>query len=53
MVERDPVLCELLNEDVGFFLDPNIMIKFCVSCVLLNLLAFTVAIYLQVEHILC
>jgi hypothetical protein len=36
-VERDPVLHEPLNEDVGFFVDPNIGTKFCVSCVLLHL----------------
>jgi hypothetical protein len=37
-VERDPVLCELLNEDVGFFVNPNHGIKSYVSCVLLHLL---------------
>jgi hypothetical protein len=37
-VERDPVLCEPLNEDVGFFIDLNLRIKYCVSCVLLYLL---------------
>jgi hypothetical protein len=36
-VERDPALCELLNEDVGFFVNPNLEIKSCVSCVLLYL----------------
>jgi hypothetical protein len=51
MVERDPVLCEPLNEDVGFFVNPNLGIKFCVSCVP----AFTCLIpiiYLFIEHIL-
>jgi hypothetical protein len=38
MVERDPVLCEPLNEDVGFFVNPNLRIKSCVSHVLLHLL---------------
>jgi hypothetical protein len=38
MVERDPVLCEPLNEDVGFFVDLNLGIKYRVSCVLLHLL---------------
>jgi hypothetical protein len=38
MVERDPVLCEPLNEDVGFFVNPNLGIKSCVSHVLLHLL---------------
>jgi hypothetical protein len=38
MVERDPVLCEPLNEDIGFFVNPNLRIKSCVSHVLLHLL---------------
>jgi hypothetical protein len=33
-VERDPILCEPLNEDVGFFVDPNLRTKSCVSQVL-------------------
>jgi hypothetical protein len=33
-VERDPTLCELLNEDVGFFMNLNIGIKSRVSCAL-------------------
>jgi hypothetical protein len=36
-VERDLVLCEPLNEDIGFFVDPNLRIKSCVSRVLLHL----------------
>jgi hypothetical protein len=39
MVERNPALCEPLNEDVGFFVNPNLGIKSCVSRVLLLLLA--------------
>jgi hypothetical protein len=31
-VERDPTLCELFNEGVGFFVSLNLMIKYCVSC---------------------
>jgi hypothetical protein len=27
-VERDPTLCALLNEDVGFFVNPNLKINF-------------------------
>jgi hypothetical protein len=38
MVERDPALCELLNEDVGFFVNSNLEIKSRVSLVLLCLL---------------
>jgi hypothetical protein len=38
-VERDPILCEPFNEDVGFFVNPNLGIKSYVSCVLLLLLA--------------
>jgi hypothetical protein len=38
MVERDLALCELLNEDVRFFLNLNIRIKSRVSLVLLCLL---------------
>jgi hypothetical protein len=33
-VERDPVLCEPLNEVIGFFVDPNLRTKSCVSRVL-------------------
>jgi hypothetical protein len=35
-VERDPILCEPLNEEVGFFVNLNLKIK---SHVLLHLLA--------------
>jgi hypothetical protein len=38
-VERDLALCELLNEDVGFFVNPNLGIKPHVSLVLLYSLA--------------
>jgi hypothetical protein len=38
-VERDPALCEVLNEDVRFFMNPNIGIKSRVSLVLLYSLA--------------
>jgi hypothetical protein len=51
-VEKDPVLCEPLNEDVGFFVNPNIRTKSCVSHVLLYLLTRTTIIYLLIEHIL-
>jgi hypothetical protein len=51
-VERDPVLCEPLNEDVGFFMNLNLGTKSCVSCVLLYLLALTIIIYLLIEYIL-
>jgi hypothetical protein len=47
-VERDPALCELLNEDVGFIVNLNIRIKSRVSCVF-AFTCFTVAIYLLVE----
>jgi hypothetical protein len=33
-VERDPTLCELLNEDVVFFVNLNLRIKSRVSCAL-------------------
>jgi hypothetical protein len=33
-VERDPAICELLNEDVGFFVNLNVGINLCVSCVI-------------------
>jgi hypothetical protein len=33
-VERDPALCELLNKDVGFFVNPNLGIKSRVFCAL-------------------
>jgi hypothetical protein len=33
-VERDPTLCELLNEDVGFFVNLNLGITSHVSCAL-------------------
>jgi hypothetical protein len=51
-VERDPSLCELLNEDVGFFVVPNLGIKSRVSCALL-FSCITIAIYLLVEPSLC
>jgi hypothetical protein len=51
-VERDPVLCEPLNEDVGFFMNLNLGTKFCVSDVLLYLLALATIIYLLIEHIM-
>jgi hypothetical protein len=47
-VERDPTHCELLNEDVGFFVNPNLWIKSRVSCVFV-FTCFTVAIYLLIE----
>jgi hypothetical protein len=33
-VERDPALGELLNEDVGFFVNLNPGINLCVTCLL-------------------
>jgi hypothetical protein len=51
-VKRDQVLCEPLNEDVGFFVNPNLRIKSRVSCVLLHLLVLTIVIYLLIEYIL-
>jgi hypothetical protein len=51
-VERDMVLCEPLNEDVGFFMNLNLGTKSCVSHVLLYLHVPTTAIYLLIEHIL-
>jgi hypothetical protein len=50
-VERDSVLCEPLNEDVGFFVNLNLGIKSRLSCAP----AFTClipGIYLPIEHIL-
>jgi hypothetical protein len=44
-VERDPALCELLNEDVGFFVSPNLRRKSCVSC-LFTFTYFVVALSL-------
>jgi hypothetical protein len=52
MVERDPILCEPLNEDIEFFVTLNLGTKSCVSRVLLYLLALTTIIYLLIEHIL-
>jgi hypothetical protein len=51
-VERDPILCEPLNEDIRFFVNPNLGTKSCVSHVLLYLLVLTTVIYLLIEHIL-
>jgi hypothetical protein len=36
-IERDLVLHEPINEDIGFFVDPNFRTKSCVSCMLLHL----------------
>jgi hypothetical protein len=33
-IERDPTLYELLKDDVGFFVNPNLRIKSHISCVL-------------------
>jgi hypothetical protein len=52
MVERDPVFCEPINEDVGFFVNSNSMTKSCVSRVLLYLLVLTIVIYLFIKLIL-
>jgi hypothetical protein len=51
-VQRDSILYEPLNEDVGFFVNPNLRIKSRVSCVPLHLLVLTIVIYILVEHIL-
>jgi hypothetical protein len=51
-VERNSVLCEPLNEDVGFFVNLNLETKSGVSHVLLYLLILTTIIYLLIEHIL-
>jgi hypothetical protein len=51
-VERDLILCELLNEDVGFFVNLSLGTQSCVSRVLMYLLIFTTIIYLLIEHIL-
>jgi hypothetical protein len=51
-VERDPILCEPLNEDIRFFVNPNLGTKSCVSHVLLYLLVLTTVIYLLIKHIL-
>jgi hypothetical protein len=51
-VERNSVLCEPLNEDVGFFVNLNLETKSGVSHVLLYLLILTIIIYLLIEHIL-
>jgi hypothetical protein len=42
-VERDPALCELLNEDVGFFVNLNLENKSRVSRALMST-CFTIAI---------
>jgi hypothetical protein len=52
MVEKDLILYEPLNEDVGFFVNLNLRAKSCVSHVLLYLFALTTVIYLLIEHIL-
>jgi hypothetical protein len=51
-VERNTVLCEPLNEDVGFFVNLNLETKSCVSHVLLYLLIFTLVVYFFIELIL-
>jgi hypothetical protein len=51
-VERDPVLCEPLNEDLGFFVNPSLGTKSRVSHVLLYLLVFTLVVYLLIKLIL-
>jgi hypothetical protein len=51
-VERDPVLCEPLNKDVGFFVNLNLGTKSYVSRVLLYSLVITLVVYLLIELIL-
>jgi hypothetical protein len=51
-VEGDLVLCEPLNEDVGFFMNLNLRTKSCISRVLLYLFVLTHVIYLPIELIL-
>jgi hypothetical protein len=51
-IERDPILCEPLNEDVGLFVNPNLKTKSCVSRVLWYLFVLTPVIYLLIELIL-
>jgi hypothetical protein len=48
MVKRGPVLYEPLNEDVGFFVNPNLGTKSGVSHVLLYSLVFTLVVYLLI-----
>jgi hypothetical protein len=49
-VEKDPALCELLNEDVGFFVNLNLRIKIpwlmCFSYLHSLLLLFTILLSL-------
>jgi hypothetical protein len=53
-VERDPDLCELLNEDVGFFMNLNLRIKIlCLLCslyLLALLLLFTFLLSLACDR---
>jgi hypothetical protein len=51
-VERDLVLCEPINEDVGFFVNPNLGIKSCISRVLLYLLILLL-LFTFLSSILC
>jgi hypothetical protein len=51
-VKRDRILCEPLNEDVGFFVNLIAGTKSCVSSVLLYSLVFTLVVYLLIELIL-
>jgi hypothetical protein len=51
-VERDPILCEPLNEDIRFFVNLSLMTKSCVFRVLLYLLVFTLVVYLLIDLIL-
>jgi hypothetical protein len=48
-VERDPTFCELLNEDVEFFMNPNLGINLRVSCPLYFCCCFYCTIFLLVE----
>jgi hypothetical protein len=43
-VKRDSVLCELLNEDVGFFVDPNLGLRLLCLLFALAFTYFTTAI---------
>jgi hypothetical protein len=46
------IVCEPLNEDVGFFVNPNLGIKSCISRVLLHLLVLLL-LFTIILSVLC
>jgi hypothetical protein len=52
-VDRDPTLYELLTEDVTFFVNPNLKIKYFISACHLSFTCCVVAIFTHLLSLSC